>query len=356
MKRTIEIDLVYQPMIEGPPPRMGNLHEKASTGDNLTCDKWREIWIKNYEFADKRFGDFGPLSIGKLYASNRYKPAIIIGSGPSLKESIKGLQLNKKLEVPLVTISCLHNYGYLQDENCHADYYLSLDSGSVVIEDVSESRVKKPRSYWKSTKDSILLASVASDPLLFEKWKGKIVLFNSLIPDAVVKNRYEEIQPFHHYVSSGGNALGACLYVAKAIFGSDPIHMVGADFCFDYGGEFHSYKTHYDEPGQCVYWPSCFGIQRKTWPSYLNFKFWFDHIACNVPGRYINCSEGLLGSYSEGNIRQFSYMSLEDALIPYRMTEKVGLEIVGEPEKGIQDLYLKDLFSDSRFKQDVIIF
>jgi len=359
MLRNIDIDLVYQPIIDGPPQREGNLFERACGGDDATITKWRDIWLSHTKAAKERFGNFADYSIGKLHNINRNKPAIVCGSGPSLKYSLDALRSNRAMSEPLMTVSCLHNFGLFEDENCHADYYLTLDSGEIVIEDVFESRKESAEFYWAKTKDKTLLATVATDPKLFDLWQGKIVLFTVIIPDAKVHAELQAIEKFTHYVSCGGNALGACFYIAKAIFGSNPIMFVGADFCFDYDNKFHSYKTHYDNLGGYVVHTDVFGNMRKTWPSYLNFKFWFDHIACNVPGSYINCSEGLLGSYREGNIRQFQYMSLKDALIPYQSNDKVTLQTIDAMTgqiAGNSELLLKDYFNNSKFEKDLVLF
>lgn len=359
MLRTINIDLLYQNLIEGPPAREGDLHQRSCSADDTTIQFWREIWIKNYEATIKRFGDLGEKSIGKLFNKNRFKPAIVCGSGPSLKHSIEALKDNKKLSDPLLTISCLHNFGYFEDEGCHADYYVSVDSGKIVLDDVEEGRQGEKGSYWDKTKGKNLIACVLTDPEVFEKWQGEIYLYNCLIPDMPLREKFDGIQRFAHFISTGGNAGGACFYIAKSIFGSDPIHLVGMDFCFDHDNTFHSYKTHYDNIGQYVMWPDVFGIKRKTWMSYLNFKFWFDWVACNIPGRYINCSEGLLGAYLEGNIKQFQYMTLAHALLPYQMTERVFLaefDVKTNEQVKQNEIKLADVFRNPKYDQNIVLF
>lgn len=358
MLKKLEIDLTYQRIIQGPPQNPQGLHAQAASSDDITVKTWKDTWIKNYELAKARFGSFADKSIGKLYGMNRFKPAIICGSGPSLKNSVEALKQNAAQDHPVLTISCLHNFGFFEDEGFHADYYLSLDSGKIVVGDVTESRKENADYYWEKTKGKKLLATVASDPELFDKWQGEIYLFNSLIPDEEIRKKYDEIERFSHYVSAGGNALGGCLYVAKAIFGSDVVMLVGADFCFDYNNQFHSYQTHYDSLGQYVMWPDVFGIPRKTWQSYLNFKFWFDWMACTVPGRYVNCSEGLMGAYPEGNIQQFQYMPLKDALLPYRIHQQVIRQTVNEAGElqGEGPVRWKEIFADSKYAEDVLLF
>ena len=86
--------------------------------------------------------------------------------------------------------------------------------------------------------------------------------------------------------------------------------------------------------------------KRKTWASYLAFKFYQDHMVSTVPGTYINCSEGLMGAYQEGNIQQFQYMDLKTALMPYRMADKIYIfdknkatnEVIKTQEVMVKDM------------------
>ena len=141
------------------------------------------------------------------------------------------------------------------------------------------------------------------------------------------------------------------------------IIIVGADFCFGYGNEFHSYATQYDNYnghgiGNVVAAVDVFGNRRLTWPSYLNFKCWMDNLACTIPGTYINCSEGIMGAYREGNIQQFKYMPLHDALIPYQSADRVYLEEKGADGKTIQrnPLNLDEYFGNSQYDHNLTLF
>lgn len=352
MIKNIDIDLQYQPYLETPPLAPEQLQAHATSNDSGTMIHWKEKWISNTRANKEFFQSFGPRSLGQLHNINQHRPAIIIGSGPSLKLSLPDLKLNQELEKPILTISCLHNFGYFQDEGVKVDYYLSLDSGEVVIKDISEGR--NEADYWDQTKDKKLIAYTGSHPDLFKKWQGEIYLFNTLIPDESIRKDIKEIEHFTNYVSSGGNALGACMYVAKEYFGSPTIMFVGADFCFSYDNQFHSYKTGYDQPSGIVMHPDVFGIPRKAWPSYLNFKFWFDRIAMTIPGNYINCSFGLLGSYLGGNIRHFQYMSLETAMVPYVASER--LTLVDNKTNETTKLKLNDFYKNTQNPIDLVFY
>lgn len=358
MKKTITYDFEYQPLIAEPPPDVGDLYKRACGGDRVTIDSWKDTWIKHYQSAKDHFGSFEEHSAGRLHGVNRHKPAIVLGSGPSLKDSIPALLKNQEKEHPVMSISALHNFGYFEDEGIKPDYYLSLDSGAVVIDDVSESRNQDGKFYWEQTKGKVLLATIMSDPRLFELWQGELYLFNSLIPDMSLREEFAKIEKMTCYISSGGNAGGACMYAAKAIMGSSSIMYVGLDMCFDYDDKFHSYSTHYDNVGKYIRWPDVFGVPRKTWMSYLNFKFFLDNVAKTIPGTWINCSSGLLGSYVGGNLKHYEYMDLQTALAQYHMSEEVLLL----QEKGTGEVVnqatipLKDVFKDTKYEHDIVLF
>jgi hypothetical protein len=355
MLRNINIDLIYQPTLTQLPANPEELQARAASNDKPTMAHWRDTWIAHIKDNKEKYGSFYDHSIGKLHGINKHKTAIVIGSGPSLAQSLNGLRANAKMKNPLLTVSCLHNFGYFMDEGIDADYYLTLDAGEIVVRDVFEGRQQPPEFYWEKTAGKKLLAYVGTSPNLLKLWQGEVFFFNTPLPDMALQAEIDAIEKFQHCISSGGNALGACMYAAKVIMGSPTIVFVGADFCFDYDNTFHAYKTHYDEVGQFVLHPDVFGVPRKTWQSYLNFKFWLDRISMTVPGVYVNASFGCLGAYMGGNLGSFIYRSLDDWLIQYEIAESVTkYEKVDGAEDKKSLLWLDDYFS-SRTEGDKIV-
>jgi hypothetical protein len=322
MRKLVEMDFEFKNTIPAPPHQAQDMYAQACSNDTVTVNTWRPIWIGNVKANKARFGNFRDHGLGQLFGANACRPAVIVGSGPSLKNNIEGL---KKIPKEIPVISCLHNYQYMVDNDIRVDYYVSLDAGAVVIEEISEGGKLTHAEYVESTKDKTLIAFIGSDPKLFENWKGKIYLFNCPVPDEEYTKEVTDIEPFHTFVSTGGNVLGACLYIAKGIMGSNPICFLGADFCFSYTKDFHPWKSKYDgNVGQAMRAIDVWGNGVLTWQSYFNFKTWFDYICTNVAGIYINCTEGgLLGSYPEGNIAQIRQMRLEEFIWMYAMNEEV---------------------------------
>lgn len=329
MTRKAEIVLEYQNYIETPPASPKQMWGNACSSDTITLESWRDVWIANARANHKRFGKFADYSVGKLFQRAQFQPAVIVGSGPSL--GYNGEKLAAKGKIPAV--SCLHNYHFFEDRGIDIDYYVSLDAGPVVLEEVAEGGKKTPEEYWKSTKNKKLVAFVGSHPELFEKWQGEIFLFNAPIPDPAYIAAVNELEPFNILMSSGGNVLGACLYLAKGILGANPIAFVGADFSFGYntgrGHKFHSWDSKYDAKlGNVMRGVDVYGNKVLTWPSYWNFKNFFDYISLSVPGIYFNCTEGgMLGAYPEGNLMAIRQMPLEDFLSMYHLNEAIRAQL-----------------------------
>lgn len=322
-KRKAEIVLEYQNYIETPPVKPASLWGAACASDTVTIDTWRETWIRNIQENHKRFGSFKDHSIGKLFGINQYKPAVIVGSGPSL--GYNGEKLKEKASI--MTVSCLHNYHYFEDRGVDIDYYVTLDAGKVVAEEVSEGGKRTAEEYWATTKNKKLCAFIGTDPKFFDLWQGEVYLFNAPVPDQKFMDSIAQTEEFNCYISNGGNVLGACLYIAKAVMGSNPIAFMGADFSFGYntgtGHHFHSWDSKYDAKlGNVMRGVDVFGNKVLTWPSYFNFKNFFDYVALSVPGLYINCTEGgMLGAYPDGNLMAIKQMGIKDFLDMYRMNE-----------------------------------
>lgn len=319
--RKAEIFLEFQNYIEDIPISPAQQFQQAASSDGVTIDTWRDIWISNIKANHKKFGPFKDKSCGIFHGSHKLKPGIIVGSGPSLKHNAEGLL--KKGDIPV--ISCLHNFHFLEDTGVQTDFYVTLDAGPVVIEEVSEGGKRTPEEYWELTKNRKLIAFIGTDPKLLEKWQGEIYFYNAPIPDLKIQNEVEAIEKFGTYISNGGNVLGACLYFAKSILGCNPIAFMGADFCFSYDKKFHPWNSKYDAKlGHVVRLFDVFGNKVLSWQSYVNFKGWFEFVARVVPGIYINCSEGgAFGSYADGNIRAIQQMEITKFIDMYSMCELV---------------------------------
>jgi len=312
---TREIALEFSPIIPGPPISQDKAHKQACSNDEATIDHWYDTWMRNIKANKERFGSFADHSVGKLYNSHICKPSIIAGSGPSLKYTAPKY---KDRPENMLLISCLHNFHYLEDLESEVDYYVTLDAGPITIGEVTEGGTRSDEEYWDLTSNKTLIAHIATDPGLLAKWNGEVLFYNSAIPDEKVMNDINAIENFHIYLEAGGCVLGAALFFAKGILGSQINIFTGADFSFsqEANSRFHAWDSKYDaEHGVCMSAVDVFGNRVKTWRSYYNFKLWFDIVAQRVPGFYINCSEGgVLGAYREGNISAIKQMWYDDMI------------------------------------------
>lgn len=327
--RKQEVFLEYQEYIDHPPIASGGLFQQAASNDAYTINHWRDIWIRNIRANKLRFGSFAEHSVGRLHGVMKNYPCIIAGSGPSLKSNAHLFKERGRIGL----VSCLHNFHYLEDLDASVDFYTTLDAGPVVVEEVFEGGKHSEDYYWEKTKGKKLLAFIGTDPKLFDKWQGEVFFYAASVPDQEYQKVTHEIEPFDMNVSNGGNVLGACLYLSKGIMGANPIIFTGADFAFGYDKKFHSWDSKYDQTmGYAFRKTDIFGNKVYTWQSYYNFKCWFDSRCLEVPGIWINATEGgLLGAYEQGNLRTIRQMKLKDVLEMYNMSEHP--EIVRQVQK-----------------------
>ncbi len=322
MSRTAEITLEYQGIIPSPPAQPKDLYATACSSDSVTIDAWAQTWIDNITDNRKHVGgDFAPMGVGNLFGKFQNKACILAGSGPSLR--VNGEQLKERHGLPL--ISCLHNFHFFEDRGVKPDFYVSLDAGPVVLEEISEGGSLTPDEYWERTEGHKLVAYIGSNPELIKRWRGEVFFFNAGMPHGEAKTKADEAAGFHTMLGSGGNVLGACLYLAKGILGCQTVAFVGADFSFDYKNKFHGWDSKYDkELGQYMRVTDIYGIKVNTWRSYHNFKCWFDFMAIRVPGFIVNCTEGgIFGAYPEGNISAVKQMGLKQFLDMYNLNHHI---------------------------------
>jgi len=336
--KTAVVPLVYQPYFEGVPVPPDVLYQTACSNDKTTLEFWREQWIRQIQANHAVFKPFSDRSIALLFKKELHRPCVLLGSGPSLKKNAHLLKENRGLLV----ISCLHNFGFLHDLGVKVDYWVNLDAGEVTIKEVSEGGTRAPEEYWEATKGQTLLTYTGSYPNLLTKWKGNLYFFNAPVPDEKIKEAHDALERFPYYVSSGGNVLGASLYIAKAFLGCSTTIFLGADFSFSYDKKFYGWKTDLDDnPGaQALRITDIFGNKVSTWQSYFNFKCWFEFVTMKVPGEYINCTEGgILGAYNEGNIRTIQQMDLECVLERFSLTDNIKPVIDDKESKDIRILF-----------------
>lgn len=319
--RKAEIILNYQNVIDRPPVSKEQLRYETSKSDESTMDYFQHVWVGNITANKQIVGSFKDRSVGSEFRKYQNGTAILAGSGPSLK--VNAHELKNRGSIPL--ISCLHNFHYFEDLGLAPEYYVSLDAQEVVIDEVTEGGSKSTDEYWEMTKDRTLVAYIGSPPGLIRRWKGKILFFNSIIPREDITQKIDAIEPFHLYMSSGGNVLGACHYFAKSILGCFNHIFIGADFSFGYDHKFHAWDSKYDKNlGHFQLVTDIFGIKVPTWGTYFGFKCYFDNISLRIPGTYINASEGgCMGAYAEGNLSTFKYMDLKDTLRHFTVNSEI---------------------------------
>lgn len=325
----------FQPYITAMPMDPKDAYKQSCSNDAPTIASWRDVWLQNIKMNHAKHGPFHERGLGLLFQKHLGQTFIIAGSGPSL--AYNGEQL--KVDHGGVVISCLHNFHFFEDRDIRVDYYVSLDAGPITITEVAEGGQHDAEWYWERSRDKTLLCYVGTHPGLLEKWQGKVYFFNCPIPDLTLMAEIDKTEKFSTFVSSGGNVLGGCTYIAKGVLGALTTAFIGADFSFSYENKFHGWDSSYDaKMGACLRTVDVYGNSVMTWPSYHNFKSWFDWLASTIPGIYINCTEGgTFGAYRDGNIMAVRQMELRVFLDALRMTEHLRDQCCkpGEAERKV---------------------
>jgi hypothetical protein len=326
--KTANIQLELQPYIQHPPQSLQQMYGSACSSDGATIQTWRPKWIANITQNSKDYGPFASKGLGLLHQSWLGGNCIIAGSGPSLALNIGKLKDRPK---HMKLISCLHNFHAMEDNGAEVDYYVTLDAGPITVHEVSEGGSKTPDEYWNLTASRTLIAFIGTEPELLRRWQGTVLFYNAPVPDESYMKEVAAIDPFHQYVSNGGNVLGASMYIAKAWLGAVSLVFIGADFAFSNRDKvkFHYWDSQYDASiGQTIRTVDIYGNSVKTWPSYHNFKLWFDYVSQVCPGIYINASEGgTFGAYREGNIMTVLQMDLESVFNMHQMSDKLRYRV-----------------------------
>lgn len=327
--KTATVQLEYLNYVQNPPIGKEQLLGNACRSDDITFKNLGESWVENTKKNKAKFNSFKDKSIGKFFGKHKNTPIICAGSGPSLAKN--GEQLKNRGDIPL--ISCLHNFHFFEDRDIPVDYYVTLDAGPLTVEEVYEGGKNPPEWYWERTKGKILFAYIGANPTLLEKWQGDIYFYNCPAFSHGIGDKINAIEKFNLYVVSGGNVLGACVYIGKAILGCNPIAFVGADFSFSYDKKFHAWNSKYDKDlGNITRTVDVYGQKIFSWNSYLGFKNYFEWMSMTVPGLYINCTEGgVLGSFYEGNIMSIQQMDLKTFFVMYQSYELLR-DVVENPE------------------------
>lgn len=314
----------FQNYIPAPPVRKETLRQQYTQNDEITVNSWWPEWKAN-KIANWNAYDIPGNSVMREHAKFGYKPVIIAGAGPSLKRNAKHLLKRGKMGL----VSCLHNFGYFHDLGIRPDYYMNLDAGDITIPEMAQGGKKGEEYYWEASKDYTLVTAIHCNPKLHQRWKGKILWYDTLLNgmNEEIGDKCAGIADFRMYFQTGGNTLGASHYLARAVLGGSPIIFVGADLSFSHEKKFHPFDSPYDQKfSGVVPCHDVFGYKVATWPSYYGFKTWFEHQALgglgNTPGTYINCTEGgILGAYPEGNIMQIPQRRLKEVITEYTLHE-----------------------------------
>ncbi len=176
---------------------------------NLRAKK--RLWLENLSNNFKYILEFPDL--GLLGNAMAGVPAVIVGAGPSLDQSLPDLKEADRKALLMSAASALGPMG-----NVGIEPHLTL-----ALEGKDESRQFEQSAFDKC----LLAASSCSHPNHFSKWNGALGLFHSLPWLAGLLG-------FGPHIPSGGHVTSAAFSLA-CLWGCDPIILVGQDLAYSRG-------------------------------------------------------------------------------------------------------------------------
>jgi len=270
--------------------------------NNNTLEGWEKIWTKNLVENNNRW-NFQKYSAKKLKDTNKRGACFLIGAGPSLKYNIRFLKDKKG-----IIIASSHILKTLLANGIKPHYVIVLDAKDVQAEflDVGDE-----------SKNLTLISDILVSPLIWDKWKGKVLFFQAETFDKI-KEMIRKYTDFDCEITTGGHVIGAA-YIIACSMKSKRIVFVGTDYCNDLSPAIKYSNNLYGEDDKnsgsdamitCdIQGKGVYTLLRQ----YIN-KFWLDCISFQFPDiEHINATEGgILGAYLEGNLKTIKQMRLKE--------------------------------------------
>ncbi len=191
---------------------------KRMTGFNADVySAWIGRWAKNsavnYPIVSEAWG------IRFLRNSAKGIPAVVVGIGPSLDESIEALKYAHERCIIIATDAAVRP---LLRHGIRPDLVVNYDARD------------EQKTMWETidTSDLILVANSVTSPHTIEAWKGKHFFFNMMqLDDEFATNILPAMYPHLGDLPNMGTVGNGAIYLANEM-GCGPIFAVGMDLCY----------------------------------------------------------------------------------------------------------------------------
>lgn len=183
-------------------------------GSDLWFSRWAHNVFKNYPLISKCYG------ARFLHEACHGMPAFVVGIGPSLDESIKGLKYAKGRAIIIATDAALRP---LLANGITPDLVMNLDCQDI------------QKKLWENIPPEVrvpgLLNSCTHRDTIMS-WPGPILFYNQYHTQDELCNRIlPDVLPELGQIPSAGT-VGTMAIEAAHLMGCDPICAVGMDFCY----------------------------------------------------------------------------------------------------------------------------
>lgn len=191
---------------------------KRMTGFNAEVyTTWIERWATNaaanYPVVK------GSMGVGFLRNAAKDVPAVVVGIGPSLDESIQDLKKTPRHAVVIATDAALRP---LIRHGIHPDIVINYDARD------------HQNTMWETIDTSryVLLANSVTSPHTIAAWKGSVMFFNMMqSDDEFATNILPAIYPYLGQLPNMGTVGNGAIFLAYHM-GCKPILTVGMDLCY----------------------------------------------------------------------------------------------------------------------------
>lgn len=191
---------------------------KKMTGFNAEVySSWIERWAAN---AAANYPVMkGSMGVAFLKNAAKDVPAVVVGIGPSLDDSIQDLKRAPRHAIIIATDAALRP---LARHGIHPDIVVNFDARD------------EQRTMWETLDTSryVLLANSVTSPHTISAWKGSAMFFNMMqSDDEFCSNILPSINPYLGQLPNMGTVGNGAVYLAK-FMGCNPILGVGMDLCY----------------------------------------------------------------------------------------------------------------------------
>ena len=219
-------------------------------------------WLENLAANFKRVLEYPDLSL--LAGVLPKTPAVILGAGPSLDESLPLLKGISQRALVVAAASALGPLGRM--------------GGRAHVAAAIEAKDESRQFVGSAGENMLLAAALSSNPNHFEKWPGRLGFFH-------LQPWVAELIGLGQALPTGGHATSAAFSLA-VLWGLDPIILVGQDLAYSQGRIHASGRPGGEDEKrpEIIQIPAIDGGMVETSPVMQSYVAWYQEAAAHLKG------------------------------------------------------------------------